>query len=142
MPSSETVSLHDDCDGASRESADCLVFALDRARPHQHPWRISLAGMDEVVIGRGPARTIRRVDKTVVVAIPDASISSIHARLRRAAGEWVVEDARSKNGTFVNGEPAVRTHFGARDVLEIGTTFCLLPSASCGAGKATSTAPT
>jgi Sigma-54 interaction domain/FHA domain len=126
VPSSDTVSLHDESRGGPRQVDDCLVFALDCVRPHEHPWRVSLAEVDEVVIGRGPARSVRRLDRTAVVAIPDASVSSVHARLRRAAGEWTVEDAASKNGTLVNGQPAARAHFGARDVLEIGTTFCLL----------------
>ncbi len=126
MPPTDTVSLHDEGKGVPREPADCLVFALDCARPHEQPWRLSLAGADEVVIGRGPERSVQRLDRTVVVAIPDASVSSVHARLRRAGAEWVAEDAGSKNGTFVNGVQTVRAHLGPRDTLEIGTTFCLL----------------
>ncbi len=126
MAPSDTVSLHDDTKGVSREPSDCLVFALDCARPHEQPWRLSLSGVDEVVIGRGPERSIQRLGSTVVVAIPDASVSSVHARLRRAGGEWVIEDAGSKNGTFVNGVHAERAHLGPRDMFEIGTTFCLL----------------
>jgi sigma-54 dependent transcriptional regulator, acetoin dehydrogenase operon transcriptional activator AcoR len=122
----DTVSLHDDGADPRREPSDCLVFALDCARPHRQPWRLSLAAADEVVIGRGPERSVQRIDRTVVVAIPDASVSSVHARLRRDGGAWTVEDAGSKNGTFVNGAQAARAHLGPRDLLEIGTTFCML----------------
>jgi transcriptional regulator with PAS, ATPase and Fis domain len=58
-------------------------------------------------------------------------VSSVHARLRRVGAEWTVEDARSKNGTLVNGRATVRASFGSRDLVEIGTTFCLL---RCGDG--------
>ena len=126
VSSAQTVSLHDEGESKSRDVADCLVFALDCARLHAHPWRVSLAGVREVVIGRGEAREVQRLDDTAVVSIPDTSVSSVHARLRRAAGEWVVEDARSKNGTLVNGVPIERTPLTTRDLLEIGTSFCLL----------------
>ena len=125
MPASKTVSLHDESAGGPRQPSDCLVFAFDCARPHDHPWRVALEGMDEVVIGRG-RRSVRRLERTAVVSLPDASVSSVHARLRRTGGEWTVEDARSKNGTLVNGRLAARASLGARDLVEIGTTFCLL----------------
>jgi len=40
------------------------------------------------------------------VALPwDGEVSRLHAELERVAGEWtVVDDGRSRNGTFVNGE--------------------------------------
>ncbi|HKE18005.1 MAG TPA: sigma 54-interacting transcriptional regulator [Kofleriaceae bacterium] len=126
MVASDTLSIHDESSGASGEVGECLVFAIDCARPHEHPWRVSLAGIDEVVIGRGAPRSVRRVERTAVVALPDASVSAVHARLRRVGGEWVVEDARSKNGTLVNGRVAARSRMSERDVVEIGTTFCLL----------------
>jgi transcriptional regulator with PAS, ATPase and Fis domain len=129
VASSDTVSLHDESRSATRDPADCLVFVLDCAHPHERPWRLSLAGLDEVVIGRGPDRSVQRIDRTAVVTIPDTSVSSVHARLRRVVGEWAVEDAQSKNGTYLNGERIERGRFGPRDALEIGTTFCLLRAA-------------
>ena len=51
---------------------------------------------DESVIGRGDGNA---------VAVPDASVSSKHARVLRSGGAFFIEDLGSRNGTFVNGEP-------------------------------------
>lgn len=51
------------------------------------------------------------------ISIPDMGLSRIHARLRRAAGTFYLEDAGSTNGTFVDNvriEAAVRLQPGAR----------------------------
>lgn len=50
---------------------------------------------DEQTIGRAPTNQI---------AIPDGSVSSVHARILRSAEGFVLEDLQSRNGTFVNGE--------------------------------------
>jgi hypothetical protein len=46
-------------------------------------------------IGRTPANTI---------ALREPSVSARHARVERTAGGFVIEDAGSRNGTFVNNE--------------------------------------
>ncbi len=52
--------------------------------------------MDEMaLIGRTPSSNI---------ALPDASVSSKHARILRTAKGFVIEDLGSRNGTFVNSE--------------------------------------
>ena len=38
------------------------------------------------------------------VQLADVSLSRIHARLMRAAGNWIIADAGSTNGTFVNDQ--------------------------------------
>lgn len=50
---------------------------------------------DECIVGRGPENS---------VAIPDGSISTKHARILRTPEGFVLEDLKSRNGTFVNGE--------------------------------------
>jgi hypothetical protein len=47
--------------------------------------------------------TIGRVDGNAVV-LNDSSVSSKHARILRTPDGFVVEDLKSRNGTFVNGE--------------------------------------
>jgi hypothetical protein len=89
----DTVSLHDQAKSGTDPAEPCLVLALDSVRLTESPWRVSLAGIDEVVIGRGPERSLRRQDRTLVITIPDVAVSALHARLRRAGAEWVVEDA-------------------------------------------------
>lgn len=49
----------------------------------------------EYVIGRAPGSGIN---------IADGSVSSQHAKLTRTAEGFVLEDLKSRNGTFVNGE--------------------------------------
>jgi transcriptional regulator of acetoin/glycerol metabolism len=126
VPRNETRSLHDEAHGADRAVAPCLVFALDCAHPAERPWRVGLREVDEVVIGRGAERSVERRGATLVVTLPDESVSSLHARVRRARNEWIVEDAGSKNGTLLNGAPAARAHLGPGDLLEVGATLCLL----------------
>ncbi len=48
-------------------------------------------------IGRGPTNTI---------SIKDDNISSEHALLEYRNGSWYVKDVGSRNGTFVNNQPA------------------------------------
>ncbi len=51
---------------------------------------------DEVTIGRG---------QECDVVIADRQVSRVHARLRRGAEGFIVEDLQSKNGTHLNGAP-------------------------------------
>jgi len=50
---------------------------------------------NEYLIGRDSANTI---------VLADVSVSSKHARVARTAEGFVIEDLKSRNGTFVNGE--------------------------------------
>jgi pSer/pThr/pTyr-binding forkhead associated (FHA) protein len=49
----------------------------------------------ECTIGRTPDNGL---------AVPDGSVSSKHARILRTDDGFVIEDLKSRNGTFVNGE--------------------------------------
>lgn len=51
----------------------------------------------QTYIGRGPTNTIQ---------IPDSFVSSEHTHIWYERGQWFVQDAGSKNGTFVNNQPA------------------------------------
>ncbi len=55
------------------------------------------------------------------VVVQDDSVSGRHARLRRRAGGWEVEDLGSTNGTFVNGTRIEsRTRLQPGDVIAVG----------------------
>jgi len=58
--------------------------------------RIQRFQSPEVLLGRDPA-----CDLTV----EDRTISAQHARLAYHHSQWWVEDLKSTNGTFLNGEP-------------------------------------
>src|SRR3990170_460698 len=65
----------------------------------------------EVTIGRPP-------DTPVVIDNP--AVSGHHARIFLEGDDYVVEDLRSKNGTYVNGQHVVRGALRHRDVLLVG----------------------
>jgi transcriptional regulator with PAS, ATPase and Fis domain len=129
-----TVTLEDAGGAAGAASVGpCLVQVLDADHPLDLPYRLALAGVDEVVIGRGDAGVERR-GRTVHISVDAPSVSTVHARLTRDAEGWTLADAGSKNGTLLNGERIEHEPLAARDVFEVGTTFFRL---GAGAGDVT-----
>ncbi len=55
-------------------------------------WRVD---RDNVIIGR---------EEDCDIVLPSRQVSRNHARIRRSGGRHILEDLRSKNGTFVNGQ--------------------------------------
>jgi len=55
------------------------------------------------VLVRAPVVNIGRADYNDIV-LPDPSVSTVHAKLQRREGVWVLVDLDSTNGTFVDGE--------------------------------------
>jgi hypothetical protein len=67
---------------------------------------------DEYTIGREPSNKI---------ALSDGSVSSRHARVFRTPEGFVLEDLKSRNGTFVNGEPVKEKRLlNDNDLVRIG----------------------
>jgi pSer/pThr/pTyr-binding forkhead associated (FHA) protein len=66
----------------------------------------------QTTIGRGPTNTIQ---------INESFVSAEHTRLWFRNGEWYVQDAGSRNGTFLNNQPA-RDALKARsgDIIQVG----------------------
>ena len=62
-------------------------------------------------VGRDPAADI---------AVPDARVSWRHAVLRHEPGGWVLEDARSTNGTFAGGQRISRFAITTDCVIRLG----------------------
>jgi hypothetical protein len=60
----------------------------------------------------------------------DVEASRLHADLERIAGDWtILDDGRSRNGTFLNGERLLgRRRLVDRDVIEIGRTLLVFRS--------------
>lgn len=57
------------------------------------------------------------------IEVRDTKASRKHTRVGRAGGKWVVEDLKSSNGTFVNGEKIeARVELHAGDTIAIGKT--------------------
>jgi DNA-binding NtrC family response regulator len=107
-----------------------LFVVLECDQPTSGGARYALDGVDEVVIGRGSERgrsrgTVGGVHR-LVLRIPGRSMSATHARLSCIDREWVLEDARSTNGSYVNGSRVERAVLKDGDVLELGHTLFML----------------
>jgi pSer/pThr/pTyr-binding forkhead associated (FHA) protein len=78
---------------------------------------LELGDQDRLTVGRDPSSD---------VALDwDGEVSRVHALLERVSGEWnLVDDGRSRNGTFVNGERSWgRRRLRDGDVVRLGRTL-------------------
>ncbi len=123
----------DEASGSASEPgrAPLLFVVLEADRPLARGARYSLAGVESVTIGRGDARTLARSadGKYLEVRIPGRWMSSRHASLRAVGGEWILEDASSRNGTFVEGDRVTSRVLHEGDVVEAGRTYFLVRGA-------------
>ena len=61
-------------------------------------------------------------DAGMAVVLVDGKVSRHHATIAREADDWIVTDAESRHGTFVNGERITRHTLRDGDQLQIGST--------------------
>jgi len=104
-----------------------LFVVLEGARPLAGGARYALDGIDEIDVGRGDRRAAR-VERAagggrMVLELPSPLLSRLHARLRRGPTGWTLEDAGSRNGSYLNGARVSREVVGARDLVEVGHVF-------------------
>ena len=69
--------------------------------------------------GIGATVTIGRLQDNIIV-IENQAVSGHHARVVQEGGEFVVEDLKSTNGTFVNGKRVERQTLQSGDELLVG----------------------
>jgi hypothetical protein len=70
----------------------------------------------------GPKRMlIGRTDRSDIV-IDDSSVSREHASIERKDGRFILEDLKSTNGTFINGEVVDVRVLNHGDKIRIGNT--------------------
>jgi transcriptional regulator of acetoin/glycerol metabolism len=104
-----------------------LAVVLECDRPLAGGARYCLDGIDEVTIGRGDERrAVRRREAggtKLHLEVPGASMSAKHARLRRAGLDWVLDDAGSRNGSFVDGARTEHAVLAEGALFELGHTF-------------------
>jgi DNA-binding NtrC family response regulator len=102
-----------------------LFVVLEGDRLMARGARYSLIGVDTVSLGRGPGRLATRSGdgRALDVRVPGRWISSAHAVVRAVAGEWIVEDTGSRNGTYVNGERITSRVLRDGDVVEAGRVY-------------------
>src|SRR5208282_3915390 len=86
-------------------------YTGERLFPYHEPDCGALAGdiiplaATEVVFGRDPGGIRWNCPDAAVVYLPYLAINRIHARLRCHGHEYLLEDVRSRTGTYVNGAP-------------------------------------
>ncbi|MDI1447444.1 sigma 54-interacting transcriptional regulator [Polyangium sp. 6x1] len=106
-----------------------LFLVLEAHRPLAPPARVALAKFDEIDIGRGATRQIAATTasraRRLTIHTDDPRMSATHARLGKLLQRWVVDDAGSKNGSFVNGIRTTRDELEDGDLIELGQTFFL-----------------
>jgi DNA-binding NtrC family response regulator len=88
--------------------------------------------VEEAVVGRGLHRRHHRDGgrgRRLNIEVPDSWMSSQHFRLVKRAGDWVLIDAGSKNGTYVNGWRATEeVSLSDGDLIEAGNSLLLFRS--------------
>src|SRR5262245_60691572 len=102
-----------------------LFVVLDRDRPLSGGARHSLLDVEVVTLGRGGERSATRAGegalRQLAIHLPGRTVSLVHARLIRAGVGWAIEDARSRNGIFLNGVRVTRAALSDGDFIEIGS---------------------
>ena len=111
-----------------RNHAACLTLALQAEAPLARPLWALLSGVDAVWLGRGhgvasAARAESAGERQLRIQVPDRFLSSSHASLQRVFGRWLLEDAGSRNGTFVCGGRVERFELRDGTIFEIGHSF-------------------
>lgn len=116
--------------------APLLFLVMEADRPLLRGVRWSLVGVQTVTFGRGEDRMgVRSTDGSQLeVRVPGKWMSSRHAVLRAVGTDWIVEDAGSRNGTFVNGERVSSRVLREGDVLEAGRVFFVVRGAPAAEG--------
>src|SRR5262245_6905062 len=120
MPRTETI--QPERGHGARAKVAALFVVLDAASPEPGT-RHLLRGVDRVVIGRGTARSVQRSGERVRIELADSWVSTEHAALERALGQWVVVDLGSKNGVVVDGERVTRRLLADGVWIEVGHTL-------------------
>lgn len=124
----ETVSEVDAAPGNELRQPQPQLFRLFECnRPLAASTRHCLGDLDQVFLGRGEPGW-ERDGVQLRLSTPDPWMSSVHARLLCCGGDWIIEDAGSRNGTLVNGFDRGPTPLVDGDVLEVGRTFFLFRS--------------
>jgi sigma54-dependent transcription regulator len=115
-----------------------LFKILECDEPLAPSARFCLTELEEVVIGRDRTRAFGRATvrgrRILRVSIPDTWTSSEHSRLLRTDDGWKLEDSRSKNGTYVNGERRERAQLRDGDLFAIGHVFFMYRESGSGLG--------
>jgi transcriptional regulator of acetoin/glycerol metabolism len=106
----------------------CLYLVLCGERPLLGGMAFDLAGVKQLVIGRGgPLGASSRGEGVARLDVPDPTLSGEHARLSPTAdGGAILEDLGSRNGTRVLGRATERATLGDGDWFVVGRSAFVL----------------
>jgi len=126
MDSSRTITQTHERKSGPGKGQPYLFLTLRCDRPLEGGARFSFQGADQVEIGRGGVLQVERQPgetSSMRISVSDGRMSSRHARLQRVLGAWMIEDAGSKNGTFVDGRRVTNTPLADGALVELGHSF-------------------
>src|SRR5689334_8338924 len=95
----------------------CLVLAFNRMRPTAPSAWFVFSGQS-MAVGRGLATELDIDNQRI--SVRDPAMSSKHFMVNREGDRWLLLDAGSTNGTFVNGTRVARHALRAGDMIEAG----------------------
>ena len=101
----------------------CLFLQIESERPLAGPARYLLHDVDRVLLTRGPERQAELHDGVLRIQLPNPAVSSEHADLRKEDHGWLVRDAGSRNGTFVDSKRVEEQLLQDGAMLQVGGTF-------------------
>ena len=102
-----------------------LFLVLEAEQPFRPSSRHRLGDLMSVTLARGAPAAHERRRGELVLRVDDPRMSGRHARLARSTEGWTLEDAGSKNGTFLNAARVARALLRDGDVVECGRSFFL-----------------
>jgi transcriptional regulator of acetoin/glycerol metabolism len=123
MPSAPDASVTADESGVEEPQSSggaSLTRTFWAERPLSPPLRLVLPDDGRVLIGRereGAAGDER------YLALPDRFASAPHASLERSYGRWILQDEKSRNGSFVDGVEVSRCELRDGAIVEMGRSF-------------------
>lgn len=104
-----------------------LFVVLHCEQPALGGARYCLSELDVVEIGRGSTRAaLRHAEggtRRLQLHLPGTTISKAQARLTRSGAAWTLEDAASRNGSYLNGKRVSRATLRDGDLIELGSVF-------------------
>lgn len=104
-----------------------LTLLFEAGKPCASP-PIDLGELDALTFERVTGQRSTQLstvggERRLTVRLVDRRMSRVHAHLRRVSTGWSLEDARSRNGTRVNGNEIESALLGSGDLVEIGRSF-------------------
>jgi sigma-54 dependent transcriptional regulator, acetoin dehydrogenase operon transcriptional activator AcoR len=126
-PLSSTLEVSDERVRRAVAFRTFLFLVLEGRRPIAGSARYTLCDVNEVTIGRGQTRSVTREaieDGTrLAIRCPDRLMSGLHARLKRSATGWTIEDLGSTNGTLLDGKRVTSAELPASATIGLGATL-------------------